>query len=314
MRQLSEISVDVVVISYNHEAYIEQAITSLVKQNFPGKLRIIIGDDASRDNTPAICQRLYQTYPDRIMLLQTERNLGMMNNFIRVIEACTADYIAFCEGDDYWIDEDKLIKQVSYLEANNEYSLVFSNRIIVNDSGAYLKDDIYKKNIYSTEDVWEGFIAPTQAIVIRNLPGLGQFLKVNHNDYGGDRFLTLYSSFFGKLYKFEDKMAAYRDSGKGAWSSYTRIEKFKIYAQELKELHKIFGLPLNNEVMGRVTMNYIVGLNSYYIKRPFEYFKKGVFKESLRNWRNIKYLSRTRLLFKAIKDKLNRLSIQNKLL
>jgi len=79
------------------------------KTDFPYEL--VISDDCSPDRTREIALELQRRYPDRIRLLLPETNLGMMPNFVQTLRACTGDYIALLEGDDYWIDARKLQKQ-----------------------------------------------------------------------------------------------------------------------------------------------------------------------------------------------------------
>ncbi|MCV4697829.1 glycosyltransferase, partial [Escherichia coli] len=70
--------------------------------DFPFEL--VIGEDCSTDNTRKICEDYARRFPDKIRLLARERNLGMCSNFVETILACRGDFIAFCDGDDYWID------------------------------------------------------------------------------------------------------------------------------------------------------------------------------------------------------------------
>jgi glycosyltransferase involved in cell wall biosynthesis len=110
-------------ITYNHEAYISEAIESVLMQitNFP--IDLIIGEDCSTDNTRNICLEYKQKYMSIIKLLLPEKNIGDLKNFMNTYHACKGKYIALLEGDDYWTDPMKLQKQVDYLEANPEYVL-----------------------------------------------------------------------------------------------------------------------------------------------------------------------------------------------
>jgi glycosyltransferase involved in cell wall biosynthesis len=114
-------------IAYNHEGFISEAINGVMMQqtNFP--IELVIGEDCSTDNTRKICLEYKEKYPDKIRLLLPESNLGMMNNFLQTLRACTGKYIALCEGDDYWTDPYKLQKQVDFLEKNEKYGMVYTN-------------------------------------------------------------------------------------------------------------------------------------------------------------------------------------------
>jgi glycosyltransferase involved in cell wall biosynthesis len=122
-------TVSICMITYNHEPYIKQAIEGVLMQkcNFP--IELIIGEDCSTDKTRQICKD-FELKHSEIKLLPSETNIGMMQNFIKTLQACTSKYIAFCEGDDYWTDPYKLQKQVDFLESNADYGLIYTNHKI----------------------------------------------------------------------------------------------------------------------------------------------------------------------------------------
>ena len=109
--------VSVCMISYRHAAFIAQAIESVLAQQCDFEIELVIGDDCSPDGTGAICDEFARRDP-RVRLLPRDRNLGVMANFSRTLQACRGEYVAVCEGDDYWIDPLKLAKQVAFLDAH----------------------------------------------------------------------------------------------------------------------------------------------------------------------------------------------------
>lgn len=112
---MDEIIVSVLCFAYNHEKYIRQAIEGFLMQKTSFGIEILIHDDASTDKTQEIIKEYQEKYPDLVKtVLQTE------NQYSKGIDVCKfliniakGKYIAFCEGDDYWIDERKLEKQVA---------------------------------------------------------------------------------------------------------------------------------------------------------------------------------------------------------
>ena len=112
--------ISVAIITYNQQETIAQTLDSILCQKGDFELEVVIGEDCSKDNTPAICREYADRYPDKVVLLQEGHNLGIMRNFANTINHCTGDLIGICAGDDYWCDEYKLQKQLDYLMAHPE--------------------------------------------------------------------------------------------------------------------------------------------------------------------------------------------------
>ena len=117
--------VSVCIITYNHVKYIEQAIESVLMQQVDFPWEIIIADDCSTDGTTAIIQSYKTKYPDLIKLISRKKNVGPGLNFVELINAAKGKYIAYLEGDDYWIAKTKLKKQFDYIEMQPNVSLCY---------------------------------------------------------------------------------------------------------------------------------------------------------------------------------------------
>lgn len=104
--------------TYNQEEYIEQCIEGFLVQETDFSVEILIHDDASTDRTPEILKRYQSLYPHLIDVILQEENQfskGVMVNSFN-FERAKGKYIALCHGDDYWIDKEKLRKQVAVME------------------------------------------------------------------------------------------------------------------------------------------------------------------------------------------------------
>lgn len=129
-----QIMVSISCITYNHEKYISETLDSMIMQKTDFQYEILIHDDASTDNTAGIIKEYQKKYPEIIKpILQTEnqmskgvKKLSYKYNITRAI----GKYIAMCEGDDYWIDENKLQKQVDYMENNPNCTFCFHNGLV----------------------------------------------------------------------------------------------------------------------------------------------------------------------------------------
>ena len=115
--------ISVGVITYNQESTIRQTLDSILMQKGDFDLELVIGEDCSTDATRAFCEEYEKAYHG-VRLLSSLKNLGIMANFARVMQACKGDYVAICAGDDYWCDEYKLQKQLEYFKAHPDVGVV----------------------------------------------------------------------------------------------------------------------------------------------------------------------------------------------
>lgn len=141
-------------ITYNQEKYITETLEGFLKQktNFP--FMVIVHDDASTDKTRDILQSYVNKYPDIIFPIYEEKNLyssdprAVATIMDKAIEASGAEYVAMCEGDDYWITDSKLQKQVDFLEKNPEYGMCYTGFDIKNEIRGTYEHDLFNKKPY----------------------------------------------------------------------------------------------------------------------------------------------------------------------
>ena len=116
--------------TYNMEAYIAEAMDSWLAQKTSFPFDILISDDGSTDGTCDVVRHYMEMYPN-IRLISTG-HVGKMPNFIRSLKESKGKYIALCDGDDYWIDPNKLQKQVDFMESHPDFSECFTNSYVLN--------------------------------------------------------------------------------------------------------------------------------------------------------------------------------------
>lgn len=116
--------VSVCITTYNHAAYIKNTLESVLMQQTTFEYEILIGDDCSTDNTRAILLEYKKSYPSKIKLHFQSKNVGVNRQDYDLIHLAKGEYIAWLDGDDYWITPDKLEKQASILDNHNEFSCV----------------------------------------------------------------------------------------------------------------------------------------------------------------------------------------------
>lgn len=120
--------IGVCIVTYNQEQYIAQAIDSVLMQVDCGhRVVAYIGNDCSTDKTGEICRQYAKNYPEHVVFVDNEQNLGLVGNTMNLLDIMRKDgceYIAMLDGDDYWCDDHKLYKQLNYMHDHPEYGLV----------------------------------------------------------------------------------------------------------------------------------------------------------------------------------------------
>lgn len=253
---LEQCKVSICCITYNHHAYIAEAISSFLMQNAKFKFEIVIADDASTDGTEKIIEDFAKKYPDKIKFYRHNKNLGMMGNFFYCLEKCKSEYVSFCEGDDYFVDSMKLQKQFDLMEQNKQLSACCHNVNVYNQT----KNEIeahhtrHDNGILKLYDLIfkmpKGMIATSTLFCRRKAIGdLGWISQLAFGDF--PLWINLYK--FGPIYSISDNMSVYRKHDQGFtngfnWDGYIN-EYPKFYNSILPRvpdnltplvLHKIF--------------------------------------------------------------------------
>ena len=167
---MDQITVSIFLLTYNQKQFIAQTINSILMQKTNFNFQIVIGEDCSADATRSICKTFAEKYSNKIKLLPAlEKNIGLIANYMRTIKACEGKYIAICDGDDYWIDENKLQKQVSFLEDNPNYSIVYSKLKKLFPDGTF-KESIQRKlkQAGDFDDLVFENVIPSVTVLFRN--------------------------------------------------------------------------------------------------------------------------------------------------
>lgn len=124
---MNELDVSVIVLTYYHEQYIERALDSILSQETTYSYEIIVSDDCSGDSTVDILRRYQARYPDKIKLITYDENVGTCQNLYNALLACKGKYIEITAGDDMWPIEDKIQRQVDFLDNNLDF---FANCVL----------------------------------------------------------------------------------------------------------------------------------------------------------------------------------------
>lgn len=235
----------VAMITYNHEQYIGQAIESILAQNVNFEYEIVIGEDCSTDGTRDVITAFHRRYPERIKLLLRDQNVGAIRNFAETIEACSGEYLALLEGDDYWIAIDKLQKQINFLDAHPECAMCCGRVRVLYEAGTQKLDvrlDVVPQlpaGPYTIEDILKGNFLMTCTAVLRR-KYIGQFPKWFVEMKLGDWPLWAMVARHGMIELMDEIMATYRIHSGGVWSSMPQAiqaeESFRMLRALDKEL------------------------------------------------------------------------------
>ncbi len=215
-----DMKVSISMVTYNHEQFIAKAIDSVLMQKTDFDYEIVIGEDCSRDGTRSIVLDYQRRYPDKIRLLLNEKNIGMHKNGVQTVQACTGEYVAMLEGDDYWTSPCKLQKQVDFLDEHRDCVICFHNALLVHEDGSqqpyvYCPPD---QNKFSTiEDLLiKGNFLPTCSKMYRRslldkIPEWVFSLKM------GDWPIDVLISRHGNIGYINEIMGEYRIHHSGVW-------------------------------------------------------------------------------------------------
>lgn len=224
--------VSVFCITYNHALYIRDCLDGFVKQETDFEYEVVIFDDASTDGTSDIIRKYSKNYPNLIHAFIAKENSfknscrGELSKLLRK-ECLKGKFVAFCEGDDFWTDDDKLQLQVSFLLSHPEYSLTIHNAVKLN----YLSNS--KSNMVDIESDRE---LDVRELIMQNTGCFPFCSFVGRKELFIDSFclftsvvqdwpLQLYASHIGKVYYFSCAKSTYRYMINNSWTSRTLLNK-----------------------------------------------------------------------------------------
>lgn len=130
----------VIMMAYNQGSFIDLAIASVLGQHFPFQWELLIGDDWSQDNTESVVRSWVDRFPENIIYIRHDRNIGLHRNYEYLVKQSRGEYLALLEADDYWLDRMKSNDQVKLMDENPDVAWCITNGIIVSENGSLIKN------------------------------------------------------------------------------------------------------------------------------------------------------------------------------
>ena len=238
---MDSIKVSIICNTFNHAKYIGEAIKGFVCQRTNFNFEVCIHDDASSDGTALIIQKYEKLYPDLIHDIYQNENQYSQGQSVNAINTARAngEYIAFCEGDDYWIDPYKLQKQIDLFEKYPDCALVVHGSLIVNVRNTFAKrkwlftQSVRKLNV---EEILEsrGIVAAHNTYMYRNTENL--FPDFFKNLGVWDTTRCIYFALNNSVYYIPEVLSVYRVGVKGSWNDRVRLDQSKLVNHYHKEV------------------------------------------------------------------------------
>lgn len=227
-----EIMVSVICTVYNHEKYLRKCLDGFVMQKTNFKFEVLIHDDASTDSSADIIREYEKKYPDIIKpIYQTENQYskGVKVSQTFLYPLMSGKYIAFCEGDDYWCDENKLQKQFDIMESHPNCSICVHDVYDITESGDLIGTkhpvQIINKTLFDMDDylvyILNGAFHPFQTssyFLKRNVLESDLYKNLDLSPVGDVR-MVFTSLALGNLYYMDKGMSCYRTNSIGSWSN-----------------------------------------------------------------------------------------------
>jgi len=217
--------VSIVCVTYNQEKYIRQTLEGFIAQKTDFDFKIIVADDCSTDSTPAIIEQYAKAHPGLFEPILRRKNIGVLANFVDALRAATGEYIALCEGDDYWTDPKKIQKQAEFLDRNKQFALCFHPVKVVfenHEAKDYISPDPKDGRNFTTEELLRRNFIQTNSVMYRRQTYKDMPADIMPVDW----YLHLYHAQFGEIGFIDEVMSVYRRHADGVWwESYRDVDK-----------------------------------------------------------------------------------------
>ena len=261
------IDITVFCLTYNHADYIRDALESFLMQKTRYTYNVFVYDDASTDGTSDILREYEKKYPEIFDIYISSCNIYNSPEREKIMdklykEHIVGRYVAWCEGDDYWTDSNKLQKQIEFMEQNPECSMTAHGAYWLDCQTGVLKDyNPYNENRYLAGDEIilqpQGNL-PTASLVIRK-DAFIRDIEFPACDVG-DIPMQLYALCKGEIYYFNCQMSLYRYMHAGSWTKEIAgaFENNNIHAYHMIDFMEKYHISAYDEKTGKGLVRHVL--------------------------------------------------------
>lgn len=221
----------VLLVTYNHEKYIRQALNALLGQHLNASIELIVADDKSSDSTLDVI-REYEGNDSRFCFkyLDNSLNLGITKNYQRGFAACTGDYVAVLEGDDYWVCPMKLQRQCDFLDAHRECDLCSVNYFVYEENRAQFTARTtigYGHRFISARDLIADNLVGNFSTCMYRKSALHALPQALFETKSYDWIVNICIARQSLIGFLEEPMSVYRLHANGVWTKTATVDKLK---------------------------------------------------------------------------------------
>jgi hypothetical protein len=232
------LTVSVVVHCFNHAEYIAEALDSVLMQRADFPVEILVGDDGSTDGTREIIAGYVRRHPDRVFPLFPDEPMGHEGGLIfkALLERARGEYIALLDGDDHWLADDKLSRQVAVLEGH-DYAFCFHETVLFFEDGSQPARHFSGQDPAARLEDLLGAWNPiaTSSVLCRNR-GVEELPEWLFEITAVDWALNILNARHGDIGFIDRPMSAYRIHSGGVWSRLGRVEELE---EKLETLSRV---------------------------------------------------------------------------
>ena len=237
------VEISIILITYNHEDYITQAIDSILNQDIQKKrCELIIAEDFSSDQTRLLIDNYDFSSFSKCIKLYRKRNIGLVENLAEAISLAQGKYIAMISGDDYWNNPKKLSHQKEILDTNEDCQIVYTAVEILKNGTLSRTNQSHIKTKSTIADVENLFNFPfsinASTVMVRNLQ-MSEYIKLLLEARFEDIALYFFSLNLGAAYFIKTVCSVYRVHKKSMWRSYNENVQLLLKIENLLLINKM---------------------------------------------------------------------------